>query len=98
VTVARPDITAGWPEWQLNQCYRLQTVSEEALPILKEGFLTMTLRRQSLKIWVFITNITNEFIMVLDILRAYDASLELGRQMLRLGLEEVLLWSPRAGP
>jgi hypothetical protein len=47
--------------------------------------------------WVFVTNITSEFILGLDILRAYDASVELGRQMLCLAEEEVSLWSPGAG-
>jgi hypothetical protein len=40
VTVARPNITAGWPERQPHQCYTLQMVSGEALPVLKEVFLT----------------------------------------------------------
>jgi hypothetical protein len=42
VIVARPNISAGWPEWQPNQCYTLQTVSGEALPIWKAVFLTLT--------------------------------------------------------
>jgi hypothetical protein len=40
VTVARPDIAAGWPERQPNQRFTLQTVSGQALPVLKEVFLT----------------------------------------------------------
>jgi hypothetical protein len=50
--------------------------------------------RRPLKSLVFVANITNEFILELDILRAYDASVGLGRQMLRPAEEEVLLWSP----
>jgi hypothetical protein len=46
--------------------------------------------------FVFVANITNEFILGLDILRAYNATVEIGRQTLRLS-EEVSLWSPRAG-
>jgi hypothetical protein len=98
VTVARPDIAARWPERQPDQRFTLQTVSGEALPILKEVFLTLTLGRRPLKIWVFVTNITNEFILGLDILRTYDASVDLGRQTLSLVEEEVSLWSPGAGP
>jgi hypothetical protein len=98
VTVARPDIAAGWPERQPNQRFRLQTASGEALPILKEVFLTLTLGRRPLKIWVFVANITNEFILGLDILRAYNASVDIGRHTLRLAEEEVSLWSPGAGP
>jgi hypothetical protein len=74
VTVARPDIATGWPERQPNQRYMLQTVSGEVLPILKEVSLPLNQGRRPVKILVFITNITNEFILGLDILRAYDAS------------------------
>jgi hypothetical protein len=84
VTVARPDIAAGRPERQPDQRFSLQTASGEALPILKEVFLTLTLGRRPLKIWVFVAYMTNEFIMGLDILRASDASVGLGRQTLRL--------------
>jgi hypothetical protein len=34
----------------------------------------------------------------LDILRAYDASVDIGRQTLRLAEEEIPLWSPGVGP
>jgi hypothetical protein len=40
VTVARPDVTARWPERQLNHRFTLQMVSGETLPILKDVFLT----------------------------------------------------------
>jgi hypothetical protein len=66
--VTRPNMAASWLERQPNQCYNLQTVSGEALPILKEVFLTMTLGQCPMKIWAFIANIT-EFILWLDILR-----------------------------
>jgi hypothetical protein len=38
--------------------------------------------------WVFVANITDELILGLDILRAYDASVDIGRQTLRLADEE----------
>jgi hypothetical protein len=60
-----------------------------SFPILKEVFLTMTLGRRPLKILVFVTNITNEFILGLDILHTYDASVGLGHQTLHLAEEEV---------
>jgi hypothetical protein len=94
----RSDIAAGWPERQLSQRFNLQTVSGETLPILKEVFLTLTLGRCPLIIWVFVANITNELNLGLDILCAYDASVDLGRQTLRLAGEEISLWSPGAGP
>lgn len=52
----------------------------------------------SLKICVSVANITNELISGLDILCTYDASVDLGGQMLRLPEEALLLWSPGAGP
>jgi hypothetical protein len=96
VTVVRPDIAAGWPERQLRQRFKLQAVSGETLPILKEVFLTLTVGWRPIKICVFVANITNELILGLDILRAYDASVDLGRQTLRLAGEEISLWSPGA--
>jgi hypothetical protein len=72
----------------------LQTVSGETLPIFNEVFLTLTLGRRSLKMWVLVANITNESILGPDILRAYDPSVDLGRQALRFAEEEVSPWSP----
>jgi hypothetical protein len=74
----------------------LWTVSAEALSILKEVFVTLTLGRHPLKIWVFVADITNELILGLDILRAYGASVDLRHQTLCLEEEEVSLWSPEA--
>jgi hypothetical protein len=51
----------------------------------------------SLKIRGFVADIASEFILGLDILSAYDASVDIGRQTLRLAEEEVSLWSSRAG-
>jgi hypothetical protein len=48
--------------------------------------------------WVFITNITNEFILGLGIRRAYGVSVDFGCQTLRLTEEELSLWSPGVGP
>lgn len=56
----------------------------ESPTTLKEVFLTLTLRWRPLKIWVFLANITNEMILWLYILRTYNASVDLGRQTLRL--------------
>jgi hypothetical protein len=98
VTVARSDIAAGWPEKQPNLGLVLQTVSGKALPIMKEVSLTLTLGQRPLKISVFVANITDELILGLDVLRAYDASVDIGHQTLRLAEEEVSLWIPGAGP
>jgi hypothetical protein len=96
-TVAKPDIDAGWPEREPNPGFTLQTVSGEFLPISKEVLLTINLGRRPLRMWLFVANITDELTLGLDILCAYDASVDIGRQKLRLAEEEVSLWSPGAG-
>jgi hypothetical protein len=75
----------------------MQTVSEETLPIIRKIFLALNLGRRQLKIWVFVADITNEFILWLNILGAYESFVGLGRQMLRLAVEDVSQWSPGAG-
>jgi hypothetical protein len=42
-----------------------------------------------LRSWVFVADIKDDFILGLDILRVYDASVDLRRRMLRLGQDEV---------
>jgi hypothetical protein len=91
MTVASPNIATGWPERQPNQRYTLQKVSGEALLILKEVFLTLTLGRHPLKIWIFVASITNEYILVLDILHSYDAFVDLGLQTPRVADEEITM-------
>jgi hypothetical protein len=59
--------------------------------------MPLTQGPRPLKIWVFIANITNKFILGLDILHAYDASVDLGHQMLHVAEEVASLWSPRVG-
>jgi hypothetical protein len=44
----------------------LHTASEETIPVLKEALVNLTLRRQALSIWVFVTEVTDEFILGLD--------------------------------
>jgi hypothetical protein len=79
MTVARLDIVAGWPEKLPNPGIALQTVSGEALPIMKKVSLTLTLGQRPLNISVFVADITDELILGLDVLRAYDASVDIGR-------------------
>ena len=47
---------------------------------------------------MFVTEVTDVLILGLDVLRAYDASVDLGRNLLRLGQEGVSLWRPGAQP
>jgi hypothetical protein len=97
VTVVRPNIAAGWPKRAKPTLHAADGICG-SFTILKEVFLTLTLGRRPLKIWVYVTNITNEFVLGLEILNTYDAYIDLGRQILHLAEEEVSLCSPRAGP
>jgi hypothetical protein len=51
--------------------------SGEALPIMKEVFLTLILGRHPLEIWVFVADITNELVLGLDVLRVCDVSVDI---------------------
>ena len=64
----------------------------------KEALVELTLGRRALRIWVFVAEVTDVFILGLYMLRAYEASVDLGRYLLRLGQEEVTLWRPGAQP
>jgi hypothetical protein len=98
VTVARPYIAPEWPERQPKQCLTLHAVSGEALLIMREVFLTLNFGRCPIKIWVLFADITNEFILGLDLLQNCNVYVDRERQTLRLVEEEVSIWIPRAGP
>jgi hypothetical protein len=63
-----------------------------------EALVELTLGQRALRISVFVAEVMDEFILGLDVLRAYDASVHLGHQLLGLGQEEVTLWRPGAQP
>jgi hypothetical protein len=56
---------------------------------VKEARVELTIGRRTLRRWVFVADITDDFILGLDNLRAYDASVDIGRRVLRLGQDEV---------
>jgi hypothetical protein len=72
--------------------------SEKILPILQEASVEMTLGRLPVTTCVFGANIAGQFICGLDVLRAYDVSVDLGRRALRLGNEEFPVLDPKARP
>jgi hypothetical protein len=98
VTVARTAIAAIWPEREENPGFTLHTVSGEFLPILKQFMISLNLGRRPLRMRDFMENITDKLILGLDKLRAYEASVDVGLQKLRLDEEELSLCSPGAGP
>jgi hypothetical protein len=82
--IAGPDIVAGQPERKLSRPYVLQTPFGKTIPAVKEALVELTLGRRPLRIWVLVADITDYFILGLDMSRAYEASLNVGQHALRL--------------
>jgi hypothetical protein len=97
VTIARPDLVAGLPERKPNLSYVLQTASGETIPVMREAHVELTLGRRPVRIWMLVADITDELILGLDVLRACNASVDVGRRVLRIG-REVSLCNRRARP
>jgi hypothetical protein len=76
-TVARPDIIVGLPERELSQPYVLQTAFGETMPVVKEAHVELTMGRRTLRSWVFVADIKDDFILGLYILRAHDSSVDI---------------------
>jgi hypothetical protein len=73
VSIARPDIVAALPV-RNTRSYSLIMASGKMILIDKEALLDQTLRRCVLNIWQFVADIVDDLILGLDVLRAYDAS------------------------
>jgi hypothetical protein len=65
---------------------------------VKEALVEVNLGRRALRIWVFDAEITDEFILELHVLQAYNMVVDLERQLLRLEQEEVTLWNAGTRP
>jgi hypothetical protein len=101
-----PEHTSQWqgqtsqsdsPKDRWNNVSRCRRCLEKP-PTLKEVFPNSKPRAVPTEIWVFDADISNELILGLDILLAYDASVGIVRQNVRLTEEELSLWSPGARP
>jgi hypothetical protein len=93
VTIARPDIFAGQTERKPSCSNVLQMSSGRTLPVVK---VQLTMGRRALTISVFVSEVRDDFNLGLDVLRAYDTSVNLELDLLRLGQEEVIMWNPRS--
>jgi len=60
--------------------------------VQEEALVELTLGRRALRIWVFVAEVTDKFVLGLDVLRTYVASMDTGCHLLWLGWEEVMLW------
>jgi hypothetical protein len=89
VTAARQDIVVGLPERRPERQCVLQVGSGWTIPVVKEAQVgsgrtipvvrELTLGQHTLNIWVFVADKTEEFILGLDNLRAYHATVDVGR-------------------
>ena len=91
VTITLPDIVTGQSERKLSRACVLPTASGESTPVM-EVLVEPTLGRWAMRIWVFVEEITDEYVLGLDVLRDYDASVDIERHLLRLGQVELMLW------
>jgi hypothetical protein len=73
-------------------------VSETTLSIPIEALVEPAQGQNTLKIWVFITKIIHKFIMELDILQAFNTTVDVRHNVLRLSQEEMSLWCPETRP
>jgi hypothetical protein len=91
VTIACPDMVTGQPERKPSRAYVLQTASGETIPVLMEALVELTVGRRAWRILVFVAQLTDKFVLGLDVLQAYDVSVDLRHHLLRLGWKEVTL-------
>jgi hypothetical protein len=89
VTVARPDNVVVLPERRPGRQCVLQVGSGRTIPVVKKALVQLTLGQRALKIWVFVADVTDKFILGLDILRSYHTTLDVGGNVIRLDQEEV---------
>jgi hypothetical protein len=54
----------------------------ETIPALKEALVDVNLGRSNLQKWMFVAEITDEFILGMGVLRGNDAWVILGRHLL----------------
>jgi hypothetical protein len=57
--------------------------SGRTIPVLREALRELTLGQRALNVWVFVDDITHDLILGLDILRAYNATVDVERHRLR---------------
>jgi hypothetical protein len=83
-------VGSGWTIPVVREALvELQVGSGRTIPIVRGALVELTLGQRALKIWVFVTDITDEFILGLDILGAYHATVDMGRHVVRLCQDEL---------
>jgi hypothetical protein len=59
------------------------------MPVVKKAHVELTMGQRTLRSWVFVADIADDFLLGLDILLEKDASVDIGRRVLRLDQDEV---------
>jgi hypothetical protein len=78
VTVARPHIVMGLQERRPRQECGQQLGSGRMITVVREALRELTMGQSTPNIWVFVTDITDELLLGLDILRAYHVTVGVG--------------------
>jgi hypothetical protein len=82
VTIDRPGTVTELPKKELSQPHVLKMMAGKTYPVLKVVLVELTLGQCHLQVRVFITEITDKFILGLDVLRANNASVDLKHSVL----------------
>jgi hypothetical protein len=82
VIIARPGIVAGLPKKELSQPHVLKMMAGETYPVLVVVLVKLTLRQCHLQIWASIIEITDKFVLGLDVLCPHNASVDLKQHVL----------------
>jgi predicted aspartyl protease len=90
-TIVRPDIAVGLPARNLARATSLQSISGQLTPVLKQVLVRLTLHNCRITTWALVANITEEFLLGLDVMWDLGVALDLGRQVLRIAGQDVPL-------
>jgi hypothetical protein len=97
--IIRPGSTEGLPEIELtNLCVPADGIGRWGIPFFKGALVELTLWWLMLITWVFITNVTEEFILGLDVLQAHSTAIDFGCCVLLLDNEEMPLLELESQP
>lgn len=80
--ITKPDIAALLHKRELTKPYFLKMAAGKTLPIFKVTLVEMTIGRRPPRSWIFVAEISYDFILKLDVLCCHNACMDLGHGML----------------
>jgi predicted aspartyl protease len=93
-TIVSPQMAEGLPIRVPASVTYLQSVSGDAVPVLQEALVKLTLGKYHLVSWALVAETTEEFTLGIDVMHAHGVILDLRRNILQLGDEAVPLRPP----